>query len=111
MIEAQLKKHVRLLRMIAHPVRLMILEELLKGMKCVGECEKILELRQPTVSQHLAALRHLDLVDAYSRGTERCYYLTKPELVRDLLRVLEREYPVTIPRLGYARQSAGVMTA
>ena len=97
--------------MISHPVRLMILEELLKGMKCVGKFEEILEIRQANVSQHLAALRHVDLVDAHQRGTERCYYLTKPELVRDLLRVLERDYPVASVGLGYTRQPVECVTA
>ncbi len=96
MTTSQLKvtMRIRLLRTISHPVRLMILEELLKGVKCVGDFEDILKIRQPNVSQHLAALRHHHLVDSYQRGKERCYYVTQPKLAKDLLAFLERDYPV-----------------
>ena len=93
--QLKVRGRIRLLKTISHPVKLMILEELLKGVKCVGDFQDLLEIRQPNVSQHLAALRHHDLVDAYQKGKEKCYYLTKPKLVRDLLAFLERDYPET----------------
>ncbi len=73
----------------------MILEELLKWVKCVGDLEDILEISQPNISQHLAVLRHHDLVEAYQNCKEKSYYLTRPELVKDIMAFLERDYPET----------------
>ena len=81
------------LRAAAHPVRLMILAELLEDPKCVSDIRELLKARQPNVSQHLSVLKHAGLV-AFSRdGAFRCYYLPKPGQVRALFRLLQREYP------------------
>lgn len=79
-----------LLKACGHPTRLMILNELLAGVKCVTDIEDLLSVRQANVSQHLAVLRHAKLVDFARDGALRCYYLTRPRLVRDLLRLLQR---------------------
>jgi len=54
------------LRAAAHPVRLMILAELLEGSKCVTDIRELLKARQTNVSQHLSALEYTGLV-AFSR--------------------------------------------
>lgn len=82
------------LKACSHPTRLMILSELLNGVKCVNDIEDLLEVRQTNISQHLAVLRHAKLVDFAQDGALRCYYLSRPKLVRDLLRLLERGDPV-----------------
>ena len=79
-----------LLKACGHPTRLMILNELLSGVKCVTDIEDLLSCRQANVSQHLTVLRHAKLVDFAQDGTLRCYYLCRPRLVRDLLRLLGR---------------------
>jgi len=61
------------LRALGHPVRLEILELLRGGELCVCEMEPALGLRQPNISQHLAALRSADLV-ATRRGSVRVMY-------------------------------------
>jgi len=88
---------VELLKVIAHPVRIRILEELVKGVKCVSDFEDFLELRQPNISQHLSLLRQSGVVDYYVDGRLRCYFLVDP-LVPDLLGVLEKDYHETLPR-------------
>jgi DNA-binding transcriptional ArsR family regulator len=81
------------LRAAAHPVRLMILAELLEGPKCVTDIRELLKARQPNVSQHLSVLKHAGLV-AFSRdGAFRCYYLRKPAQVSAIFRLLESDYP------------------
>jgi ArsR family transcriptional regulator len=79
---------------MAHPTRILILEELLRGPKCVTDIEDLLSVRQANVSQHLTVLRHAKLVGFAQRGALRCYYLARPKLVRDLLRVTQRHDPV-----------------
>jgi ArsR family transcriptional regulator len=83
-----------LLKALAHPTRLMIVQELLSGTKCVTDMEEILPARQANISQHLAVLRNAKLVDFAQDGTVRCYYLAKPKLVKEVLRLIERQEPV-----------------
>jgi SAM-dependent methyltransferase/DNA-binding transcriptional ArsR family regulator len=90
----KIKEKAEFLRILAHPIRLAILRELSLGARCVSEIEKFLEISQSNVSQHLALLRRLDLIDFCEEGPSRCYYLTKPQLVMDLIAFLENDYPV-----------------
>jgi len=92
-----LGQKVELLKVIAHPVRIRILEELAKGVKCVSDFEDFLELRQPNISQHLSLLRQSGIVDYYVDGRLRCYFLVDP-LIPDLLGLLGKDYHETLPR-------------
>lgn len=89
-------KKVEVLRAIAHPVRIRILEELTKGVKCVSDFEEFLEISQPNVSQHLSLLRTLGIIDYYVDGRLRCYFLRDP-IVPDLIEVLKKEYAEELP--------------
>jgi len=88
------RKHAALLRIAAHPARLMILDELAAGMKCVNHMREILEVSQPNISQHLAVLKDSGLVTCHKDGTTRCYHLAKPGLVKDLFAMLRTDYPI-----------------
>jgi DNA-binding transcriptional ArsR family regulator len=57
-----------LLKALAHEGRLMILCDLLRGEKSVGELEALLSRRQSTVSQQLARLRLEGLVSTRRDG-------------------------------------------
>lgn len=83
-----------LLKAFSHPTRLCILEELLAGPKCVTDMEELLPARQANISQHLAVLRHAHLVDYAQEGSLRCYYLSRPQLVEDMLALIGRDDPV-----------------
>ena len=97
----------RKLRVLSHPTRLMILEELLKGVKCVNEMTELLELPQPNVSQHLMALREAGLVQCRRHGLFRCYYLPKPALVRGLFDVIGKDYRAVVPSRGKIVAASG----
>ena len=86
-----------LLRAVAHPVRLAILAEMVKGPKCVNHIRELLDVPQPNVSQHLTVLRHSGLVAFYRQGRRRCYYLPRPALVTALFEFLRGEYPTVKP--------------
>jgi DNA-binding transcriptional ArsR family regulator len=92
-----LGQKVELLKVLAHPVRIRILEELVKGVKCVSDFKDFLELRQPNISQHLSLLRQFGIVDYYVDGRLRCYFLVD-SLVPDLLVLLGKDYQETLPR-------------
>ncbi len=89
-------RKAELLRTIAHPVRLRILQELQKGVKCVSDFEEFLEISQPNVSQHLSLLKRSGLVDSFMDGRLRCYFLKDP-IIPDLLSVLNKEYFEDLP--------------
>ncbi len=91
-----LGKRVELMKVIAHPVRIRILEELKKGVKCVSDFEEFLEISQPNISQHLGLLRTHGIIDYYMDGRLRCYYLLDP-IIPDILRLLNKDYPETLP--------------
>ena len=72
----------RLLRAMAHPVRLRILEALKReGEACVCHLERLLGHRQATMSQHLARLRAARLVADRRDGPNVFYPLGQPSIV------------------------------
>lgn len=91
-----LRQRIELLRVVAHPVRIKILEELVKGVKCVSDLTEFLEVSQPNISQHLALLRNHRVIDYYIDGRLKCYFLVDP-IVPDLLELLKRDYPKALP--------------
>ena len=84
------------MRTIAHPVRIKILEELLKGVKCVSDLEEFLEISQPNVSHHLSLLRTRGLIDSYVDGRLKCYFLVDP-IIPDILEIIRKNYQGTLP--------------
>ncbi|MDP1799624.1 MAG: metalloregulator ArsR/SmtB family transcription factor [Planctomycetaceae bacterium] len=91
---ADSRSTAELLKAFSHPTRLAILQELQAGPKCVTDMEELLPARQSNISQHLAVLRHAQLVDYAQDGALRCYYLSRPKLVEDLLALVGRDDPV-----------------
>lgn len=83
-----------LLKAFSHPTRLAILQELASGPKCVTDIEELVEARQANISQHLSVLRYAKLVDYAQDGVLRCYYLCRPNLVSDILSLVQRNEPV-----------------
>jgi ArsR family transcriptional regulator len=61
------------------PTRLRILNLLLRGSICVCDLQAVLEVPQPTVSRHLAALRHAGLVQDSRNGPRVFYSLSAPD--------------------------------
>jgi ArsR family transcriptional regulator len=91
-----IREKVDMLKIVAHSVRMAILDELSKGVKCVSDFEDFLKISQPNISQHLGALRHAGLIDCFIDGRLRCYFLKSP-LVIDLLEILKKEYKEELP--------------
>ena len=87
---------VEVLKIIAHPVRIKILQELRLGVKCVSDFEDFLDVSQPNVSQHLALMRRYGLIDFFVDGRLKCYFLVDP-LIPDLIDLIEKEYKEALP--------------
>jgi DNA-binding transcriptional ArsR family regulator len=73
-------------RALAHPLRIRILEALVRGERSVQELQDALALPQPLVSQQLAVLRAKNVVGARKQGNTVRYALRDP-LVGELLKV------------------------
>ena len=73
-----------LLKAVAHPTRLAVLEILRDGEQCVCHMEATLGLRQASISQQLMILRDAGIVEVRRDGLNMYYHVVKPE-VFDLL--------------------------
>jgi DNA-binding transcriptional ArsR family regulator len=76
-------------RALAHPVRIRILELLVKGDRTVQELQEALGLDQPVVSQQLAVLRSNNIVSGRKEGVSVRYAVRDP-LVGQLLETARR---------------------
>ena len=76
-------------RALAHPIRIKILEILVRGGRTVQQLQDALELEQPIVSQQLAVLRNQGIVNARKEGSSVRYTVRDP-LIGDLLEVARR---------------------
>jgi len=88
------ESQAQVLRAMAHPVRLRILETLCEGPLCVNDLNAFVTIPQPQLSQHMTALRKAELIACHTNGPLRCYYILKPTLVRKLVRLLTHDHPV-----------------
>jgi len=76
-------------RALAHPIRIRMLEALVRGERSVQELQEALDLEQPVVSQQLAVLRAKNIVSARKEGTT-VRYAVRDRLLSDLLDVARR---------------------
>jgi DNA-binding transcriptional ArsR family regulator len=76
-------------RALAHPVRIRILEILVRGGRTVQELQDALGLEQPIVSQQLVVLRNQSIVKTQKEGVFVRYTVRDP-LIAELLDVARR---------------------
>lgn len=65
--------HSQVLKALSHPARLLIVNELARGEKCVCELQKLIEMDISTVSKHLSILKQAGIVEDRKEGL-RIYY-------------------------------------
>ncbi|MFC1569602.1 ArsR/SmtB family transcription factor [bacterium] len=75
-------EHAQLLKALAHPTRLHIIQLIREKESCVKVMEEILGLAQPNISQHLTLLRHLNIVEAKRDGNQVCYQIKDPRVIK-----------------------------
>ena len=70
------------LSILAHPVRLQILDILTRqaGQVCVCDLEAALPVKQPTVSHHLKLLRAAGLINCERKGQWAYYFINRNAL-------------------------------
>jgi len=71
------------LKALAHPTRLRIVEQLSRGEKCVQDLHSVTGTDMSTVSRHLSILKNHEIIDSRRDGTF-IYYRLKNKFVLDL---------------------------
>lgn len=79
------------MKLLAHPDRMLLLCNLSQQEMCVGELEEALGLHQPSLSQQLGVLRNEGVVATRKEGKNVYYRVADPQLVQ-LLQAVYRTY-------------------
>lgn len=93
-LQSRALRATALLKAVSNPVRLLVLCQLAEGEKSVGELERVVDVSQSALSQHLAVLRGRRLVKARRAGQAIFYSLAgreAPALLAALYQVFCRE--------------------
>lgn len=69
------KAQARIIKALAHPTRLFIVDELARGERCVCELTDLIGAEMPTVSRHLSQLKNAGLLEDEKRGAQVFYRL------------------------------------
>ena len=77
-VQARLKTRARIVKAMAHPTRLFIVDELSRRERCVCELRDMIGADISTVSKHLSVLRRVGLVDCRREGVNVYYRIDDP---------------------------------
>jgi ArsR family transcriptional regulator len=87
-IQKKYQKRSEIIKALAHPTRLFIVDFLAGGEKCVCEIVEQVGVDISTISKHLLVMRNAGLVESEKRGLNVFYKMTCPCIV-DLFNCLE----------------------
>ena len=76
--QTEYKAKARIIKALAHPTRLFIVEELSRGERCVCELTDMIGVEMPTVSRHLSQLKSVGILVDEKRGSQVFYRLRVP---------------------------------
>jgi ArsR family transcriptional regulator len=76
--QAEYKAQARIIKALAHPTRLFIVDELSRGERCVCELTDMIGVEMPTVSRHLSQLKNVGILVDEKRGSQVFYRLRVP---------------------------------
>ena len=76
--QSKFEIRANVIKAMAHPTRLFIVDELSKQEKCVSDLTAMIGADTSTVSKHLAVLKKAGIVKDDKRGTEVYYSLRVP---------------------------------
>jgi len=76
--QAEYKAQARIIKALAHPTRLFIVDELSRGERCVCELTDLIDAEMPTVSRHLSQLKNVGILEDEKRGSQVFYRLRVP---------------------------------
>jgi ArsR family transcriptional regulator len=76
--KGQLEARAQIIKALAHPTRLFMVDELARGERCVCELTGMIGADMSTVSKHLSVLRQAGIVEDEKRGLQVWYRLRVP---------------------------------
>lgn len=74
-LKAKYEARARVIKAMAHPTRLFIVDELAKGQRCVCELTEMVGVDMSTISRHLSVLKNAGIVEDEKRGLQVFYRL------------------------------------
>ncbi|MGA1844093.1 MAG: ArsR/SmtB family transcription factor [bacterium] len=75
---SRFKAQAKIIKAMAHPSRLFIVDELSRHERCVNELTGMIGADMSTVSKHLSVLKEVGIVFDEKRGTQIYYKLKVP---------------------------------
>jgi DNA-binding transcriptional ArsR family regulator len=81
-LQERLERAARCLKVLAHPIRLMIIHLLGEGELSVQELEKAVGISQSSVSQHLGLLRDKEILESRRVAQQVFYRLRDARLLK-----------------------------
>jgi DNA-binding transcriptional ArsR family regulator len=76
--QARYEARAAVIKAMAHPTRLFVVDELSHGERCVCELTEMIGADMSTVSRHLAVLKGAGIVEDEKRGAQVFYKLRMP---------------------------------
>ena len=76
--QARYEARAKIIKAMAHPTRLFIVDELSRGEKCVCELTEMVGADMSTVSRHLGILKNVGVIRDEKRGAQVFYSLRVP---------------------------------
>lgn len=72
------EERARVMKAMAHPSRLKVIDELSRGERCVCDLQELIGHDMSTVSKHLNVLRQAGIIENERRGKQIYYRLKVP---------------------------------
>ena len=100
----KLEARAVIIKALAHPTRLFVIDELAKGERCVCELRDMIGADISTVSKHLSVLKQAGIVEDEKRGLQVWYSLRVPCIlnffgcVEDVLKANVKQAQQTVSR-------------
>ena len=82
MAQPKYEETARLLKALAHPTRLHIIDLIRDQHPCVKAMEEVLGVAQPNISQHLSLLRNIGIVEPERDGNQVCYRIKNQSVIK-----------------------------
>lgn len=64
----------KMFKAISHPTRVLLIDALKDGEKCVCELQSLTDVGMPTISKHLKILKNVNIVTSWRDKDNRVYY-------------------------------------
>jgi len=89
LLKQKYETRAAIMKALAHPSRLLMIEELEKGPRCVCELQQLVGADMSTVSKHLSVMKNAGLVYDVKQGTT-VYYHLRVQCVLDFIECVDR---------------------